>query len=353
MTRIKMSDVARAAGVSAMTVSRALKQDGRIAPATRRKILAVVGKLGYVPDRIAGSFSSQRSGFVGVLVPSLNNPHFAETAAGLQDILAPAGLHPLLGHTNYRAEQAELLIETMLARRPEAMIVTFDDHTPRARHLLATAGIPIVEIWELPKKPIGHVVGFSNRDAAAAMTRHLIGLGRRRIGFIGEVNDKGTRGAERLKGYLDAVKGAGLDSSRRVGMHAPPINMSQGRLAMSELLHKWPDTDAVMCVSDPAAFGAMTACMLLGKRVPEDIALAGFGDFEISRCAVPAISTIAVDGLDIGRRAGALVLNLLQHQKDPARPLGRVPQIIVIEALPALRASTQPPQKTRKMPAGA
>ena len=103
MARIKMTDVAKAASVSAMTVSRALKHDGRIAPATRQRILKVVADLGYVPDRIAGSFSSQRSGFVGVLVPSLNNPHFAETAAGLQDVLNPAGLQLLIGHTNYRA----------------------------------------------------------------------------------------------------------------------------------------------------------------------------------------------------------------------------------------------------------
>ena len=333
MSRVKMSDVAQAAGVSAMTVSRALKQDGRIAPATRRKVLKFVEKLGYVPDRIAGSFSSQRSGFVGLLVPSFNNPHFAETAAGVQEILAPAGLQSLVGHTAYRATQAEQLIETMLARRPEAMIVTFDDHTERTRHLLQTAGIPIIEIWELPASPIGHAVGFSNRHAAAAMTLHLIEGGRRQIGYIGECNDKGTRGAERFKGFRDAIKSAGLDVKRTVRQHAPPINMTQGRSAMAALLEQWPDTDAVMCVSDPAAFGALTACMLTDRRVPEDVALAGFGDFEISRCAIPAISTISVDGFDIGRRAGALVLEVLGSSHR------QVPRIIEVDAHPVIRGS--------------
>lgn len=333
MARIKMQDVAAAAGVSTMTVSRALKHDGRIAPATRRRILKIVSDLGYVTDRIAGSFSSQRSGFVGVLVPSLNNPHFAETAAGLQEVLTPAGLQMLLGHTNYQRQTAERLIETMLERRPEAMIVTFDDHTERARQLLTAAGIPVIEIWEQPRKPIGHVVGFSNRAAAAAMTQHLIASGRRHIGYIGEAHDAGTRGAERRKGFVDAMKGGGLDAGRRVALVAPPISMMDGRAAMAALLDRWPDTEAVMCVSDPAAFGALSACVLRGCDVPGDVAIAGFGDFEISRSALPAISTVSVSGVEIGTRAGTLLLELLRSKSS-------APQVVTVDAHPVVRASS-------------
>jgi LacI family transcriptional regulator, gluconate utilization system Gnt-I transcriptional repressor len=338
MQRVKMQDVARAAGVSTMTVSRALRRDGRIAPATRRRILKIVQHLGYVPDRTAASFSTRKSGFVGALVPSLNNTHFAETAAGLQNALQPAGLQLLLGNTNYQKELAEKLIETMLERRPEAMIVTYDDHTPRARRLLVEAGIPVVEIWELPRRPIGHVVGFSNRTAAAAMTQHLIDLGRTRIAFLGEADDKGTRGAERRKGFTDAIHAAGGDHRRQMNFARPPINMMQGRDAMAALLDRWPDTDAVMCVSDPCAFGALSACQIRSIDVPGQIAIAGFGDFEISHCAVPDISTISVSGLMIGGQAGALVLELLHQQSDG---LVQSPRIIKVAALPVVRASTQ------------
>jgi LacI family transcriptional regulator, gluconate utilization system Gnt-I transcriptional repressor len=341
MQRVKMSDVARAAGVSTMTVSRALRQDGRIAPETRRKIQRLVKELGYVPDRLAAGFSSRRSGFVGVLVPSLNNTHFAETAVGLQNALHPAGLHMLLGHTNYLKAQAEQLVETMLERRPEAMVITYDDHTPRTRSLLAGAGIPIIEIWEIPPKPIGHVVGFSNRKAAAAMTRHLIDLGRAKIGFIGEASDSGTRGAQRRLGFLDAVRGAGLDDSRLVRTAAPPIGMLQGRDAMSQLLRQWPDTDAVFCVSDPCAFGAVSACQVAGIAIPERLAIAGFGNFEISQCTVPAISTITVSGLTIGAKAADLIRRLLAG--DLAAPDTK-PQTIVVPADVAIRGSTH--QKT-------
>ncbi len=311
MQRVKMADIARAAGVSTMTVSRALRQDGRIAPETRRKILRVVRELGYVPDRIAAGFSSRRSGFVGVLVPSLNNTHFAETAAGLQNGLHPAGLQMLLGYTNYQKTQAEQLIETMLSRRPEAMVVTYDDHTPRARRMLVDAGVPVIEIWETPPRPIGHVVGFSNRQAAAAMTQHLIDIGRTRIGFIGEANDAGTRGAQRRLGFLDALRAAKLDASRMLATAAPPIGMMQGREAMMALLQQWPDTDAVLCVSDPCAYGAVSACQLAGIPLPDRMAIAGFGNFEISLCSVPAISTVTVSGLAIGAAAASLIQRLL------------------------------------------
>jgi LacI family gluconate utilization system Gnt-I transcriptional repressor len=331
--RIKMADVAKAAGVSTMTVSRALKRDASIAPATRRRIQKIVDQLGYVPDRLAASFSSQRSGFVGVLVPSLNNPHFAETVAGLQDALSDADLQVLFGHTGYLAIQAERLIESMLQRRPEAMIITYDDHTARSRELLIGADIPVIEIWEHPEEPIRHVVGFSNRRAAADMTRHLIDIGRRRIGFIGESDDVGTRGAERRKGFMDAMKAAGLDGRRCMATVRPPINMAQGRAAMAALLARWPDTDAVMCVSDPAAFGALTACHMAGRTVPHDIALAGFGDFEISRCALPSISTVVVDGHAIGRQTGMLVRELLSGTATS-------PRVITVPAIATARDST-------------
>ena len=345
MQRVKMADIARAAGVSTMTMSRALRQDGRIAPETRRKIQRLVREFGYVPDRIAASFSSRRSGFVGVLVPSLNNTHFAETAAGLQNALHPAGLQMLLGYTNYNKAQAEQLIETMLERRPEAMVVTYDDHTPRARRLLVEAGIPVIEIWEIPPKPIGHVVGFSNRRAAAAMTTHLVDLGRRRIAFIGESDDGGTRGAQRRAGFLDALRAARLDTRRLLAAAPPPIGMMQGREAMAALLAQFPDTDAVLCVSDPCAYGAVSACLLAGISVPDDVAIAGFGNFEISLCSVPSISTVTISGLAIGAEAGGLILRLLKGGSDDGNHSA---QTILVDTGISVRGSTLQPTTTAK-----
>ena len=159
---VTMQTVAEIAGVSAMTVSRALKSDAPISQKTRQRVLAAVKRVGYVPDLNARVFASRRSGFIAALVPSLNNSNFAETVRGMSDVFDPAGLQMLLGDTEYSVSREKSLLSALLQRRPEAIILTGGVHTTRSRQLLRRAGIPTVETWELPKKPLGHVVGFSN-----------------------------------------------------------------------------------------------------------------------------------------------------------------------------------------------
>jgi LacI family transcriptional regulator, gluconate utilization system Gnt-I transcriptional repressor len=317
-----MEDIALKAGVSLMTVSRALRLPDTVAPATLKRILDLVNKVGYVPDSIAGGLASKRSGFVSLLVPSINNLHFAETAAALKAVLAPAGLQVLLGITNYEAHAEERLVETMLRRRPEALVLTNDGHSQRTRKLLTDAGVPVIDTWEMPKRliaTVGHAVGFSNKAAAKTMTDHLIARGYRRIGYLGEIGDVGTRGHLRRDGFVAAMQAAGLDDNRQVSLTAPPVGMLAGRAAFDALIDQWPDTQAVMCVSDPCAFGALSSCQLRGWPVPERMAIAGFGAFEISASAVPSITTVDVSGREIGDATGKLLLSLLAPDSNTSR----------------------------------
>ena len=176
-----MREVAEAAGVSRMTVSRALRKDSPVSPETRARILQVVREMNYVPDQMAGSLTTKRSGFVAVLVPSLNNLHFAETVQALTKELEGIGQQILLGYTDYSTEREEQIVETMLRRRPEAIVLSYDGHTDRTVSLLGDAHVPVIELWERPEDPIGHTIGFSNRAAAAEMTRGLIARGYRNI----------------------------------------------------------------------------------------------------------------------------------------------------------------------------
>ena len=162
LANITMQKIAKLAGVSAMTVSRALKADASVSLKTRQKVLDVVQQTGYVPDATARIFASGRSGFVAVLVPSINNSNFADTVRGMSHVFEAAGLQVLLGDTGYSVDREDVLIGTLLQRRPEAIILTGGVHTAHARNMLANADIPIVETWDLPKTPLGHVVGFSN-----------------------------------------------------------------------------------------------------------------------------------------------------------------------------------------------
>ena len=164
-----MADVARVAGVSPMTVSRAFKADSSVSEATREAILKAADELGYVFDSTASSLRSQRTDFVAVTIPSINNANFADTVRGLSDGLKARGLQILLGTTDYDMAEEERLIEQLLRRRPEAIVVTGGKHTARARRMLENAGIPVIETWDLPETPIGHVVGFSNAEAVKGM----------------------------------------------------------------------------------------------------------------------------------------------------------------------------------------
>ena len=305
---ITMKDVARAAGVSVMTVSRAFKTDSSVSPDTRDHIRKVAEDLGYVLDSTAANLRSQRSDFVAVTIPSLNNANFADTVSAMSDVLGKAGMQILLGHTNYDIHEEERLIAQFLQRRPAAMVVTGGRHTDRTRKLLSNAGIPVVETWDLPPDPIGHVVGFSNARAMDPLVAHLQATGRQRIAFIGGDADGDTRGTDRRKGFIRAMEARGLDPTRLIRAGQVPISMKEGAAAMARLLADLPDTDAVICVSDLSAFGALSECARRGVDVPGDIAIAGFGAYEIAGIAHPTITTMNPHPRRIGTRTADLLL---------------------------------------------
>ncbi|MCB8880052.1 LacI family DNA-binding transcriptional regulator [Acidisoma cellulosilytica] len=314
-----MTDVAKRAGVSAMTVSRALKADGAVSDKTRLRILKAVDELGYVLDQTAGTLSSKRSGFVAALIPSLNNSNFSDTARGMERALEQSGLQLLLGATDYVQEKEERLAEAMLRRRPEGIIVTGGDHSPKLRRLLQGAGVPVVETWDLPTDPIEHVVGFSNVGAMRALVHRLYQLGYREIGFLGGAGLRDTRGAARRAGYEAAVAELGLPLGRVIAFGEAPISMDHGSIAMTQMMAHWPGVDAVVCVSDLSAFGAMTECQRRGWAVPGQIAIAGFGDFEVARCCHPRLTTVSVDPMGIGMAAGALLWRSIEAMRAGAR----------------------------------
>lgn len=312
---VTMADVAVRLGVSKMTVSRALQRtDSRrraSAETLRQNILQACNEMGYVMDHTARTFSSQRSGFVAALIPTLNNSNFSETEHGLAQAVEAAGLQLLLGRTDYLVATEERLVKTMLMRRPEGVVLTGDNHSTATRSLLRAAGIPVVETWDLPKVPIGHTVGFSNADATAALVHYLHAKGYRRIAFMGGTSERDPRGVDRRMGYLRAMQTLSLGAGCVVSAGEPPVSMEQGRAGMVQLMQQWPQADAVVCVSDHCAFGALMECHRQGWAVPGRIGIAGFGDFEVGKASFPRITTVAMDCVGIGLQAGELLLQAI------------------------------------------
>jgi LacI family transcriptional regulator, gluconate utilization system Gnt-I transcriptional repressor len=317
---VKMADVARVAGVSPMTVSRAFRDAANVGQETRERILRIAEEMGYVFDSRASNLRSRRSGFVAVTVPTINNPNFAETVDALSHELEQAGLQVLLGYDRYHVVEEEALIEQLLRRRPEAIVVTGVRHTDRARRLLKASGVPVLEIWNDPMAPIEHVVGLSNAASMELLVHHLVARGSRRIAFIGGDFSEDTRGAERRRGFVAVMERNGLDASRLIPVGGPS-SVENGAGAMAQILETHPDVEAVICVFDHAAFGALTECQRRGVRVPEDMAIAGFGATEIAKFTVPSLTTIDPRSAQIGRRAGRLIVDLLKHPERKSGPV--------------------------------
>lgn len=328
---VRMKDIARAAGVSVMTVSRAFQKDASVRRETRDAILKVAEDLGYVFDSRAANLRSQRTGFVAVTIPSINNANFADTIAGLSDVLSDEGLQVLLAYTNYDMAREERAIEQLLRRRPEAIVVTGGKHTARGRRLLAGAGVPVVEAWDLPDDPIDHVVGFSNAATMETMVDHLVAQGHERIAFIGGDVDADTRGADRRRGFTAAMAAHGLACDRLIEAGVPPISMREGADAMARLIATHPDTQAVVCVSDLSAFGALTECQRRGLRVPQDMAVAGFGAYEIASVCVPTLTTVNPFSRQIGQEIARLVLDALKNSLQRQTRI-IVPELVIAES---------------------
>lgn len=315
-----MRDVSRLAGVSQMTVSRVLADPDLVSDITRLRVLEAIKQLSYVPDRVAGSLSSRRTNFVTVILPTLTNSNFADTAQGLAETLRCQDYQLLIGFTMYKLSEEELIIRTMLGRRPDAVVVAGTVHTNAATEMLMRAGIPIVEIWGVPDKPIDHSVGFSNYEVGRAAARYLIALGHRRIGALGSRTDcdaSDLRGESRLAGFSAALTEAGLSDELVIREGMPPVSHDHGALTISRLLERAPDVEAVFAVSDISAFGALMECHRRGIKVPEQLSLMGFGDFDIARQTVPALTTIHVDAIEIGKKTGELLLDLFAKKETP------------------------------------
>lgn len=321
---VTMQDVARAAEVSTITVSRVLRTPEKVKAATRERVQAAVRELGYVPDQVAGALSSRESRLVAALVSTLSGSIFASTVDGLAQSLREADHQLLLGTTEYSSATEEALVATALSRRPDGIVLTSGDHTPAARTMLAGAGIPVIEVWELPEDPVDMAVGFSNQEAGRAMTRHLHATGRRRIGFVGGGRPAGRggdrpavgagaadgdrRGRLRRQGYEAALAELGLGAPRVMPEPADGSMVERGARDLAALLERWPDTDAVFCSSDSAALGAVSEARRRGIAVPDRLAIAGFGDFEFAGDLGLGLTTVSIPGHAIGTEAGRMLL---------------------------------------------
>jgi LacI family gluconate utilization system Gnt-I transcriptional repressor len=310
---VTMADVARAAGVSMQTVSRFLRFPDTVTPETSRSIQAAIDKIHYVHNLAASHLASARSNTVAVIIPTLSASIFAETIQHFSECLHQAGYQIFLGNTDYSSEREDEVIRSLLGRRPDGLFVIGTRHSKAGADLLKHSGIPIVEGWELTSRPIDRLVGFSNAAAMMAMARYLFESGRRRIVFAGVLRKGDSRAAERRDGFVEAMKTLTPGTpARMVIAHDHDLGMSAGVNLLLECRRQFPDADALMFSSDVLAAGALLECSRRAISVPSQLAITGFGDFELARHLNPSLTTVAVPAAEIGLKAGRLLLDAMQ-----------------------------------------
>lgn len=307
----QMRDVARLAGVSAQTVSRYFKNPEEIRPDNRERIAKVVADTGYFPNPAASSLSANRTTLVAVIVPTIAHSIFSEMVAGLAQTLE-AHHHGLMIATNaYSLDKEEKLVERFLAHKVAGIVLIGQQHTERTAQMLRNSGTPTVELLEIDSTPIDMAIGLSNFTAAQELTAHLIELGRRKIGFISAPPIGNDRVQRRLEGYTAALQAAGRSFDESLTASAD-FSIENGADVFVEMLKHHPDLDGVIS-NDIHGLGVQLQCNRMGISVPEEIAITGFDNLEVSSILQEELTTVKIGGYRMGALAGE---KILQRQSD-------------------------------------
>ncbi len=290
VSAVKITDVAAAAGVAPMTVSRVLNTPERVSPGTAERVRAAIDALGYVPNLIAGGLSSRRSRMIAAIVPTIASPMFAEPVQSFTDAMGRAGYHVMLALSGYGEADEATLIRAVLARRPDGLLLTGARRSPEASRLLATARVPVVEIWDTAEQPTDMLVGFDHEEVGREVAAYFRAQGHTQFAFLGASDIRATA---RGRGFAQG----GLAAQATV---KAPGTIVEARQAFRAMARKLTSRTALFASSDLIAFGVLTEARAMGISVPDQLAVCGFGDFELSRGASPAITTVHVDGIAMG-----------------------------------------------------
>ncbi len=307
---VGIRDVAKLAGVSTASVSRALNVPATVRPEMRARIDAAARELGYIPDAAARALSSRKTRTIGAVIPTVDNAMFARGIEALQRHLSLKGYLLLLATSGYEPEVEFQQAQNMVSRGIDGLILRGDVHTEGLRTLLATQRIPFVNVGVYhPDKPYG-CVGADNELAAWRACRHLIGLGHRHIGMVAALSHNNDRATARVRGVRRALAEAGMTLEDRWTVEVP-YHLDDARQAARALLVQPERPTALVCGNDVIAYGVLLEAERRGLVVPRDISVMGFDDLEWSRHLRPSLTTMHLPTDEVWTRAGEYLVNTL------------------------------------------
>ena len=311
--RIRIEDVAARAGVSIATVSRVLNGT-RVRAGAHERVQQAIESLGYFPHGAARALASRRFNTLGAIVPTVDNAIFARSIKGLQDHLFEAGFTLLLASSDY-SEQRELReVHALLAHGIDGLVLVGRDHHPSVLARLAQTHVPYVFIWSSDTRDGHPGIGFDNEAAAVDITRHLLGLGHRRIALIAGITGGNDRARARAAGVARALAECHLTLDPQWRIEAP-YTIAAGRSAANALLRLHPRPTALVCGNDVLAMGALFEAQAMGLRVPHDVSITGFDNIELVQHLAPSLTTIDIPATQMGRSAAQYLMATLAGEE--------------------------------------
>lgn len=329
-TPLTIRDVARAAGVSPMTVSRVINDSPRVKPDTRQRVEEAIAALGYVPNHVARGLTRQKSGTLALVVPDFTDPFFSLILRGAEGVARRAGYKVILCNTDGDVEREDVYLEDMVAHRVEGLLIApVGDRSRVNLRRLGQHRVPFVLIDRAIPGLENDLVQGDSVDGARQLVAHLIGLGHRRIAHVTESQDVSTA-RDRLRGYRDALDLAGIPFEKALVVEGAAATVEDSFEATRGLLTREPLPSALFAVNNLAAVGAIRAIRQHGLEVPEDIAVVCFDDIELAAMLDPFLTVMAQPAETFGTIAAQLLLDRIAGRATERRRRVVLPADLII-----------------------
>jgi len=336
---ITIKDIAKTAGVSHTTVSRALRGHPAISNETAGRIRQIADELGYVPNTVARGLKTNRSGALGVIVRRIVDPFFSEVLSGIEDMLYAEGYSLFLAASNRDLEREETIVRAMSERRVDGVIICSTQVGEEHRRQLERFGVPTVLINNQAIADVTYSVYHDDAYGSIKLTDHLLALGHKRVAYLGNAR-AGRTTEERKQGYAEAMVKHGLPLRPEYVVNGPNGLAEGGAVGTMALLDLAEPPTAIVCYNDVMAIGSIRTMVEAGLRIPEDCSVAGFDNIELAAYTNPPLTTFDQPKYELGRQATLMMLRLLDKQGDETWKLSS--DILTLRGQLILRNSTAP-----------
>ena len=339
-----IKDIAKQAGVSHTTVSRALHNSPLISTQTTQRIHEIADRVGYHPSAAARSLKTNRSQVLGVIVSHIADPFFSEVLQGIDDVAQESGYSLFIASAQHNPDRENTIVQTMREHRVDGVILCSPHFTPEQCHQLSSYNIPIVAINNQSEEEFPFSIYHDDADGSRQVTQHLISLGHRKISYLGDsLSGRTTR--QRLSGFIQTMQEFDLPVMQEYIHQVPGNNAAQGLEWVDSLLHLRDKPTSVICYNDMMAVGVLKGLKQAGLIVPDDISVTGFDNILVSDYTQPPLTTIDQPKRFLGAEAGRMMLSQLRlddHTDKHGTLIKHLKGVLII------RKSTSPPPKEKR-----